>query len=146
MNYRTQRRKAGVKIKLSKLRQNSHDQLAPFDGLWGYALELDRYDGTIFRFPLRSEGSQSELLETSVHPFSTAISTFKDAFETARLSLLFLRKIQKIDLRIRGKSLESELEWEVRTKKVDNVAFSDWLSIQVRKASRDAGISSWTDR
>ena len=142
MNYRTQRRKSGVKIKLSKLRQNSPDQLAPFDGLWGYTLDLDRYNGTIFRFPLRKEGSQSELLETSTHPFSTAKSTFQNAFETARLSLLFLRNIRKIDLRIRGKSLE----WEVRTEKVDSVAFSDWLPIQVKKVSRDAGSLSWTDR
>ena len=142
MNYRIRRRKAGVKIKLSKLRRDSKDQLAPFDGLWGYALDLDHYNGTIFRFPLRKEGSQSELLETIVHPFSTAKTTFQDAFETARLSLLFLRNIRKIDLHIRGKSLE----WEVRTQKVDNVAFSDRLSIQVKIASPDAGILSWTDR
>ncbi|KAI9869669.1 MAG: hypothetical protein M1830_005236 [Pleopsidium flavum] len=135
MNYRIGRRKAGVKIKLSRLRRDCQDQLAPFNGLWGYALDVDRYNGTIFRFPLRKEGSQSDLLETSIHSLSTAKATFQGAFETARLSLLFLRNIRKIDLHIRGKSLG----WEVRTEKVDNVAFSDWLSIQVKKASPDAG-------
>ena len=131
-----------MKIKLSKLKRDSRDQLAPFDGLWGYTLDLDCYNGTIFRFPLRKEGSQSELLETSVHPFSSAKNTFQDAFETARLSLLFLRNIRKIDLHIRGKTLE----WEVRTEKVDNATFSDWLLIQVKKALPDDGILSWTDR
>ena len=142
MNYRIKRRKAGVKIKLSKLRRDSKDQLAPFDGLWGYNLDSDHYNGTIFRFPLRREDSQSELLETSVHPFSTVETTYENAFETARLSLLFLRNIRRIDFHIRGKSLQ----WEVRTEKIDNVAFSDWLSIQVKKASPAGGILSWTDR
>ena len=142
MNYRTRRRKAGVKIKLSKLRRDSRDQLAPFNGLWGYALDLDRYDGTIFRFPLRKEGSQSELLETSIHPLSIVTATFQDVFETARLSLLFLKNIRKIDLYIRGKSLE----WEVRRGDVGSAASSDWLLVQVKKASPDGGILSWTDR
>lgn len=131
-----------MKIKLSKLRRDSQDQLAPFDGLWAYTPDLDRYEGTIFRFPLRKEGSQSELLETSVHPFAAAKSTFQDAFETARLSLLFLRNVRIIDLHIRGQSLE----WEVRKDKVDNVEFSNWLPIQLKKASPEAGILSWTDR
>ena len=142
MNYRIRRRKPGVKIKLSKLKRDSQDQLAPFIDLWGYTSDLDHYNGTIFRFPLRKEGSQSELLETSIHPFSTARTTFQNAFETARLSLLFLRNIRKTDFHIYGKSLE----WEVRAEKTDRVAFSDWLPIQVRKASSNAGILSWTDK
>lgn len=142
MNYRVRRRKAGVKIKLSKLRRDSQDQLAPFDGLWGYSLDSDCYNGTIFRFPLRKEGSESALLETSILPLYTAKTTFQDAFETARLSLLFLRNIRKIDFHIHGQPLE----WEVRTEKTDNVTFSDWLPIQIRKASSGTAIFSWTDR
>ncbi|MCJ1388929.1 hypothetical protein MMC18_001780 [Xylographa bjoerkii] len=145
VNYRTGRRKAGVKIKLSKLRRGFQDQLAPFNGLWGYALDLDRYNGTIFRFPLRKEGSQSELLETSIHLLSTARATFQDTFETARLSLLFLKNVQKINLHIRNIRHKS-LEWEVRTRDVGSAAISDWLSVQVMKALPDGGILSWTDR
>lgn len=142
MNYRTGRRKAGVKIKISKLRRDFPDQLAPFNGLWGYYDDLDRYNGTIFRFALRKEGSQSELLETMINPFFTAKSTFQDVFETARLSLLFLRRIRKIDFRIRRKSLE----WEVRMEKADNITFSDCLLIRLTKAPPIDSVLSWTDK
>jgi sacsin len=142
MNYRIGRRKAGVKIKISKLRRDFPDQLAPFNELWGFYCDLDRYNGTIFRFALRKEGSQSELLETIINSFSTAKSTFQDAFETARLSLLFLKRIRKIDFRIRRKSLE----WEVRMEKAENITFSDCLLIRLTKASPIASVLSWTDK
>ncbi|MCJ1433205.1 hypothetical protein MMC27_002564 [Xylographa pallens] len=147
VNYRTGRRKAGVKIKLSKLRRGCQDQLAPFDGLWGYALDSDHYNGTIFRFPLRKVGSQSELLETSIHLLSTATTTFQDAFETARLSLIFLKNIQKINLRKLNRHIRNKSSgWEVRRANVGSATSSDWLLIQIRKASPDGAILSWTDR
>ncbi|MCJ1404884.1 hypothetical protein MMC11_008110 [Xylographa trunciseda] len=141
LNYRLKRRKAGVKIKLSKLRRDFQDQLAPFNGLWGYALDLDYYTGTIFRFPLRTEGSHLDLLETSVHPLLTVTATFQDAFEIARLSLLFLKNIRKIDLHIRGKALE----WEVR-REIGSPVTSGWLLVHIEKNLSDHGNLSWTDR
>ncbi|KAI9812928.1 MAG: hypothetical protein M1827_004446 [Pycnora praestabilis] len=147
-NYRTGRRKAGVKVKLSKLKNGCYDQLAPFDGLWGYSRNFDRYEGTIFRFPLRREGSQSELLETTTSPSpSTVRETFRACFDDARLSLLFLRNIKEINFQVKNKDKDTpQAEWHVsRVGKPNVVEFSNWVTTSVMKVLSDSRIIRATD-
>ena len=92
MNYRTGRRMPGVKIELSRLRSTCPDQLAPFDGLWGYSREREFYEGTIFRFPLRPSTVHSRLRESKTPLDYTAAQRYMEEFlDEARISLIFLR-------------------------------------------------------
>jgi sacsin len=94
-NYRRQSRYAGVKVLLSNLRSTSPDQLAPFQDLWGYDLDTNYYDGTIFRMPLRKAPSP---LRKDVKSFGAemALKHLLAYTEEARISLLFLRKINVV--------------------------------------------------
>jgi sacsin len=97
--------KPGVKLLLSKLRDACRDQLAPFEGLWGYTQSLDDYPGTIFRFPLRTATTRSSLRTTQRYLDSVEVNRLMETyFEEARISLLFLRRIKSIDFSIHGKA------------------------------------------
>ncbi|CAG8949651.1 hypothetical protein HYFRA_00007885 [Hymenoscyphus fraxineus] len=100
INPHTGKRKPGVKIELSLLKQFP-DQLAPFDGLWNFDKTMDTFPGTIFRFPLR-QGS-SELIPMSNSPALTpelVTQKLGDYFHEARKSLLFLKRIETIEFKI----------------------------------------------
>jgi sacsin len=102
LNRRHGRRKPGLKLELSKLRETCPDQLASFDGLWGYSNDLDDYEGTIFRFPLRSQSSETKLTEHTLHLGCSAVRKhLEDYFPIARTSLLFLQKVKQISFRLR---------------------------------------------
>ncbi|KFY88994.1 hypothetical protein V498_06566 [Pseudogymnoascus sp. VKM F-4517 (FW-2822)] len=98
------KRKPGVKLELSKLKGVCPDQLAPFEGLWKYTKDLDNYPGTIFRFPLRLETTESKLKTSNWELDGDEIRRLMDDyFHKARISLLFLRRICSIDFMIYGK-------------------------------------------
>ncbi|KAI9773021.1 MAG: hypothetical protein M1839_002251 [Geoglossum umbratile] len=102
LNRKHGRRKPGLKLELSKLRETCPDQLLPFDGLWAYKKDLDEYEGTIFRFPLRPQGSKTRLTEpTRYLGVDTARSLLEKYFPTARMSLLFLQNVTRITFRLR---------------------------------------------
>jgi sacsin len=110
-NYLTGRRKPGVKIELSKLKGDAYkDQLAPFEGLWGFSPEMDYYHGTIFRFPLRT--AQSALRPGKSLLDSIAVREKLDEFLRAdgRVSLLFLENIRTVDFTIYG---EAAPQWSI---------------------------------
>lgn len=80
------------------------DQLRPFDGLHGYSIELDHYDGTLFRLPLRPT-ERTLLTETSAHiDIEQAKTLLEEYYSTAQMSLLFLSNIKAIDFSIRGRA------------------------------------------
>ncbi|KAH0563531.1 hypothetical protein GP486_001901 [Trichoglossum hirsutum] len=102
LNRKHGRRKPGLKLELYRLRESCPDQLAPFDGLWGYSKDLDDYDGTIFRFPLRSQGSETKLTEITISLGCSAVRKYlEEYFLTARTSLLFLLKVKQISFGLR---------------------------------------------
>jgi sacsin len=104
MNQIKGKRKPGVKLLLSKLRDACCDQLAPFEGLWGYTQSLDDYPGTIFRFPLRTAKTKSSLRTSKSYLNSVKVNRLMETyFNEARISLLFLRRIKSIDFSIHGK-------------------------------------------
>jgi sacsin len=99
-----------VKLSLSKLKNVCPDQLAPFEGLWGYTKELDDYPGTIFRFPLRLVKTESKLRQSKQGLDGDTIRRLMDIyFNEARISLLFLRRIYSIDFTIQEKRTQAGL-------------------------------------
>jgi len=111
MNPLKGRRKPGVKLKLSKIREVCPDQLRPFEGLFGYDMVLDHYPGTIFRFPLVTLHSKGSL-RTSKRELNTGeICKLLDTyFNEARTSPLFLRRIISIEFRLYG---EADSGWVI---------------------------------
>jgi len=131
MSYRTGRRKPGVKIKLSKLKRHCLDQLAPFEGLWGYTRELERYRGTIFRFPLRQATLQSKLRESKTVLDYDATENYMEQFlSEARISLLFLRNVRSLDFKVSG---DSHTRWSAISSRRRMNDFSDWTVYTVTK-------------
>lgn len=102
-NRNTGQRKPGMKLKLSVLRNGFIGQLLPFEGLWNYTQGLDDYPGTIFRFPLRKEGTKSIMGKDTKYLDKSDVSKMMESyFNEARISLLFLRRIRSIDFSIHG--------------------------------------------
>ena len=105
------RRKVGVKQSLSRVRHIAPDQLAPFEGIKGFSKDLDHYDGTIFRFPLRRLEDVSLLKDRS--EYLSAKQIFKhlqDYFDIAQSSLLFLSNVERISFSTCGNDTP---EWSV---------------------------------
>lgn len=88
-------------MSLSKLREACPDQLSPFQDLWDYALSMDYYPGTIFRFPLRKAEKHSSLsIQKGVLDGRDVLQLMESYFHEARVSMLFLRRIKSIEFGI----------------------------------------------
>lgn len=89
---------------LATARRVFPDQLRPFRGLQDYSMDEDFYNGTLYRLPFRST-EHTSLKET---PTFIGIDETKvlleDYHSTAQMSLLFLRSVETIDFRIRGRT------------------------------------------
>lgn len=145
MNYRTGRRMPGVKIELSRLKSTCPDQLAPFDGLWGYSREREFYEGTIFRFPLRPSTVHSRLRESKTPLDYTAAQRYMEEFlDEARISLIFLRNVRSIDFEVYG---ERHPRWSVKSSSRGlEDDFSDWTVCTVTKGNGLDGGTTIEDR
>ena len=71
-----------------------------YNGLFGFEMPLDNdyYDGTIFRFPLRSPQANSKLSETTYSSEKVLQNLFYSLSEEASMLLLFLKNITNISL------------------------------------------------
>lgn len=103
INYNRRReRKVGTKISLQAVNRLAPDQLAPFRGLNNFAKDLDHYEGTIFRFPLRAVGAKTLLKDHIQYADIVAVrSLLGNYLAVARTALLFLRNVESIEFRIR---------------------------------------------
>ncbi|KAE9364465.1 hypothetical protein N431DRAFT_474055 [Stipitochalara longipes BDJ] len=127
------KRKPGVKLLLSKLRDACGDQLVPFEGLWNYTQGLDNYPGTIFRFPLRKAIGSSLRNSTKILTENEVCRLMDMYFNEARISLLFLRRVRSISFGIQG---QPESGWSVtRLQPLDEDLdlFSQSVICQVKK-------------
>ncbi|KAL8986736.1 MAG: hypothetical protein Q9177_003996 [Variospora cf. flavescens] len=98
------KRKVGLRFPLAKARRLCPDQLRPFHGLEGFSMELDHYDGTLFRLPLRGT-KQTQLKETSVLiDAEKTRSLLEDYYPDAQISLLFLSNVKDIVFRVRDQA------------------------------------------
>lgn len=145
MNYRTGRRMPGVKIELSRLKSTCPDQLAPFDGLWGYSREREFYEGTIFRFPLRPSTAHSRLRESKTPLDYNAAQQYMEEFlDVARISLIFLRNVRSINFKVYG---ERHPRWSVKSSSRGlEYDFSDWTVCTVTKGNGLDGGTTIEDR
>ena len=100
-------RKTGFDCRLNKgCEANTRDQFAPYNGIFNCDEEVFRsghYDGTMFRFPLRTK--QSELSPT-IYSVDKVTNLFGSFRADAYLTLLFMRNLEAIELYVREESEE----------------------------------------
>ena len=126
------KRKVGVKMSLARIRAIAPDQLSAFEGLHGFHQGLDYYDGTIFRFPLRTDHAKTGLQSSALDMSITSVrGLFEEYLETARMSLLFLRNVDSIQFYIRG---QGEALWSVAAQRSDNHQGEVFQNISVSTA------------
>ena len=86
--------------------RNIPDQFLPYRGIFDCdddVFSSGCYNGTLFRFPLRTNANQSELSQT-LYSEEKVQTLFESFIAEARLVLLFLRKLESIELYTREKS------------------------------------------
>lgn len=104
------RRKAGVKISLSRARRICLGQLLPFHEICGYLKDMDYYNGTLFRFCFR-QSMPTELIESFTLIDARAAERLLMSYrEDANLAVLFLRHVRLIEFSVRG---ENRSRWNV---------------------------------
>lgn len=132
------RRKAGVKISLSDALRKCPDQLAPFDGLCGYAQENTYYDGTLFRFPFR-RSNMTALKENEALVDTAQVKRLLDSYRDAgQVSLLFLQNVKNIEAFIRGQEIA---QWKVsRTASEEEIFHTVKVNIQKGNEKSEAKI------
>ena len=117
------------------LRTLCPDQLAPFEGLWGYNRDLDDYSGTIFRFPLRTGTTKSKMRAHKIDLDANMVRRrLENYFDEARISLLFLRRISSIDFKVHGRV---NCEWSISKQgplDEDPISFSQGMTCSFTKS------------
>jgi len=111
------RRLSGVNIDLKKVRVGCPGHLSPFDKLFEFTASMDYYPGTIFRFPLRTAASSSQLHDASQFLDGASVrQRLVTYFEEARISLLFLKNVREISYRIQH---SNQTQWSVSQNSTD---------------------------
>ena len=89
---------AGTKKKLSSFFQHGA-HVSTFESMFSMnTKEVGRYNGTIFRFPLRQRGSNSEISRTVYTPQMIRSLLFESFKEESPYILLFLQNVKNISL------------------------------------------------
>ena len=98
------------------------DQFEPYKGIFGCSEETftdGKYPATMFRFPLRQEAS--ELSET-IYSSEKMMALFESFQTDARMTLLFLKQLESIELYVRNEEDETpEKVFQVRIVNADLV-------------------------
>ena len=144
INYNRRReRKVGTKISLSAVNRLAPDQLAPFLGLTNFVAGSDYYEGTIFRFPLRALGAQTQLCDRLQWVDAAVVRLLLTNYlAIARTALLFLRNVESIDFRIRD---QEEPQWSVvacRSQCQDSDVWQD-IEITSTQKGRFRQVDQW---
>ena len=102
------------------------DQFAPYN-VFGWSMADLSYKGTLFRFPLRSNGDESDLSESVHSPESIRATLFEPFKKDAHLVPLFLKCVESIKL----------FDWRPESDSPVEV-FSVSIKEESRQAVRDA--------
>ncbi len=94
---RSGKKKIGVKLSLKAVQRICPDQLAAFDGLCSYTKDLDHYEGTLFRMPVKSGVSAAKTIDAA--QIERLLLEYR---ALGRESLLFLRHIKNISFSLRS--------------------------------------------
>lgn len=109
------RRRAGMRVPLEIMKTRNKDHLIPFIGVGGYSLgtlhfvlsnlDMSKFEGTIFRFPLRTASQFHESLLVSKIKLLKYSNLWKQLDETyfyqAKRSLVLLKNLKQIDFHLR---------------------------------------------
>lgn len=121
-----------MKLSLNAVRRICPDQLAAFYGLCSYAKDMDHYQGTIFRMPLKSERSAAKTIDAA-----QIERLLLEYYALGRESLLFLRHIKNISF-----SLRSVVEplWSISADRPQSYDIEVYQQVEIlgsRKGLRD---------
>lgn len=123
-------RKTGFDCRLNKgCETSTPDQFAPYNGIFDCDEEVFRsghYNGTMFRFPLRT--TPSELSQT-MYSVEKVTNLFDSFMADAHLALLFMRNLEAIELYVRE-------ELEAQPRRVFRVKISDESAAQLARSRR----------
>ena len=72
--------------------------MACFDGIFGMSSEQTDYNATLFRFPLRQDGTVSKISSTTYSPEKVNENLFNSLKEEAPIILLFLKNVTSISV------------------------------------------------
>ena len=126
-----EKRKTGFDCRLNKgCETNTRDQFAPYNGIFNCDEEVFRsghYDGTMFRFPLRTTPSKLSQTVYSVEKVTKLFDSFK---ADAHLALLFMRSLEAIELYVREES-------EEQPSRVFRVKISDETALLARSKRKE---------
>ncbi|KIO18247.1 hypothetical protein M407DRAFT_32080, partial [Tulasnella calospora MUT 4182] len=112
---RADTRRTGIRISLSICAMRYPDQLKPLEGLFGFRAADGHYNGTIFRFPLRtaSQAAESKLSKNSFSAVgaSEVVNRF---YAYASQSLFFTKSVDKVSaMRRDSEDLSLHSIWSV---------------------------------
>lgn len=127
------KRKFGIKIPLTTAYRICSDQLKPFDGLCGFSMGMEHYEGTLFRFCFRKFRTKLKEISTTIDSTKTK-RLLCQYFQDADMAVLFLRHINSIDFSIRG---DSSPLWSVSADRSESS--EDEIFRQIRVDSRQVG-------
>ena len=88
---------AGTRKKLTEFFKHS-SHVSTFESIFGLSAQAESYKGTLFRFPLRQNGSNSEISSNVYTPKMIEEKLFKSFKKETSYLLLFLKNIESISL------------------------------------------------
>ena len=86
---------SGQKFTLRECHRMYQDSLAPYDGICDFSAGMNKFSGTLFRFPLRNEPSKLSDSQYSIEKLRALTDALKS---DAKLLLLFLRSVDVIEV------------------------------------------------
>ena len=116
---------AGTRKKLTKFFKHSGHS-STFESIFGLDTKYDTYKGTIFRFPLRQSGANSEISNEEYDPKMIQDKLFESIKKESAYILLFLKNVTSISL----------LEWKSSASLEPSLTFKIEV---VDKSSTNAG-------
>ena len=131
--------RTGSTFTLNCLQHEHYNHLKPFDGLFGFSHGIENYNGTLFRFPFRTEESFiSEKKASAPQVLKELCSCLKR--EASRI-LLFLRHVTCIEIYSRSDGGQAKPTLQLEGK----VSLHDSCYNEVRKAQGDMEKASAED-
>ena len=106
--------RTGLKHTLNHLRHRHYNHLKPFDGLFGFSHDVESYDGTLFRFPFRTNESFISEKKASAPQVLKELCSCLER-EASRI-LLFLRHVTCIEIYSRSDSGQAKPMLELKGK------------------------------
>ncbi|KAG8947691.1 hypothetical protein FRC04_010535 [Tulasnella sp. 424] len=143
-------RRSAALVPLSLCMSRYPDQLKPLEGLFGFSSKDGDYNGTLFRFPLRTaaQATKSKLLDKyfSAGDITRQINHF---YAYARQSLFFTKSLDEISALCRTARHDSIPMWSVRSSRerisndAQNQVLASKLSLVLKASDANEISEDW---